>query len=262
MGNWPARDDLSCWQGLKTSTQTKQSIQCVGFAITHPRLTGMQNLHVCTAATGANWAIAQKFDYCIWSIKSTFVGVLDIFCKNWQRKVIFYSSKLHRLWLIRLRRYLGMQPQLTMHAICSFFLDVAQQKHRWATTQKTVLAKTNEVTPQAPLHSVIGTIVSFYVQRRCFYLSKQLGFWIDCILTERVNNVQNDTNRFCLDVAQYPWTHDQSHLIPPRVRQEFLKPVKRSKKPCRVCKKSSACRYSGGFSWGTPVSAPPNNWLT
>ena len=32
--------------------------------------------------------------------------------------------------LIRLRRYLGMQSQLTMRAICSFFLDVAQQKHR------------------------------------------------------------------------------------------------------------------------------------
>ena len=29
--------------------------------------------------------------------------------------------------LIRLRRYLGMQSQLTMRAICSFFLAVAQQ---------------------------------------------------------------------------------------------------------------------------------------
>ena len=46
--------------------------------------------------------------------------------------------------LIRLRRYLGMQSQLTMRAIVAFFLDVAQQKHvAWAMTQKTVLAKTN-----------------------------------------------------------------------------------------------------------------------
>ena len=31
--------------------------------------------------------------------------------------------------LIRLRRYLGMLSQLTVRAICSFFLDLAQQKH-------------------------------------------------------------------------------------------------------------------------------------
>ena len=31
--------------------------------------------------------------------------------------------------LIRLLRYLGMQSQLTMRAICSFFLDVTQHKH-------------------------------------------------------------------------------------------------------------------------------------
>ena len=32
--------------------------------------------------------------------------------------------------LIRLRRYLGMQSYLTMHAMCSFFLYVAQQKQK------------------------------------------------------------------------------------------------------------------------------------
>ena len=59
----------------------------------------------------------------------------------------------------------------------------------------------------------------------------------------RVNNVQNDTNRFGLDVAQYPWTRagahvlshksrGQSRLIPPRVRREFSYTSENGGKPC------------------------------
>ena len=142
----------------------------------------MHNLHVHTAATDANWATAQK---CIWRIKSTYVGVLIIFCKNLQTKRNILLEQTAQA-LIRLRRYLGMQSQLTMRAIFSVFLDVAQQKHTgdvtWTTTQTTVLAKTNEVTPQAHSRCLIG----FYIQGRYFYLSEQHGLWIDCVLIEEL----------------------------------------------------------------------------
>ena len=57
------------------------------------------------------------------------VGVLDIFLQNLAKKGnIIFEQTAHVL--IRLRRYLGMQSQLTMREIRNFFLDVAQQKHR------------------------------------------------------------------------------------------------------------------------------------
>ena len=103
----------------------------------------------------------------------------------------------------------------------------------WATTQKTVLAKTNEATPQAHSRSMIGTIVSFYIQCRYFYLSEQHGLWIDCILTEELTMGKMIPTDFVLmlpNILGHRCTcyksHDQSRLMPPRVRQEFLIPVK------------------------------------
>ena len=130
------------------------------------------------------WATAQKkVDDCIWRIKSTCVGILDFFCKNWETK----SNILHQQTaqaLIRLHRYLEMQSQLTMRAICSFFLDIAQQKHRWCHLSHDTKKGTckNEVTPQAHLRSLI----QFYIQGSYFYLSEQHGLWIECILTEEL----------------------------------------------------------------------------
>ena len=129
----------------------------------------MHNLHVRTVATDANWAMAQRIDYCIWRIKSTCIGVLyRYFLQKLAKKGDILLEQTAQA-LIRLHRYLGMQSQLTMHTICSFFLDVAltaetQPDVTWATTQKMVLAKTNEVTPQAHARSMIRTIVSFYNQ--------------------------------------------------------------------------------------------------
>ena len=145
----------------------------------------MHNWHVRTAATDANWATAQKIDHCIWRIKSTCVGVQDIFCKKWQTKSNILLEQTAQA-LIRLRRCMGMQSQLTMRAICRFVLVVTQQKHRWChlnhDTKITVFAITNEITLQAHLRSLIG----FYIQRRYFYLSDLHGLRIDCILTEEL----------------------------------------------------------------------------
>ena len=111
-------------------------------------------------------------------------SVLDTFCKNWQTKgnILFEQTAQA---LIRLRRYLGMQSQLTMRVLCSFFFDVAQQKHRLCHLShdtKNGLAKTNAVTPHAHSRSFIG----FYIQGSYFYLSEQHSLWIDCILTEEL----------------------------------------------------------------------------
>ena len=83
--------------------------------------------------------------------------------------------------LIRLLRYWGLQSQLTMHAICSFSLMLLSRNTGEVMSpepphKKTVLAKTNEVSPQAHSCSMIGTIVTFYIQGRYFYLSEQHGF--------------------------------------------------------------------------------------
>ena len=119
--------------------------------------------------------------------------------------------------------------------------------------KKRYLKKSNKVTPQAHSRSMIGTIVSFYIQGRNFYLSEQHGFWINCILTERVNNVQNDTNRFCLDVAHCPWTQVHVYYVTwskssytPSCKMGISYTSEAGGKPCRECKRKlsswlSAC---------------------
>ena len=87
----------------------------------------------------------------------------------------------------------------------------------------------NEVTPQAHLRSMIRAIVSFYIQRRYFYLSEQHGLWIDCILTEELTMHKMIPTDFVLmlpNILGHKCTciksHDQSRLTPSRVRQEFF----------------------------------------
>ena len=78
--------------------------------------------------------------------------------------------------------------------------------------KKTVLAKTNEVTPQAHSHSLIG----FYIQGRYFYLSEQHGLWIDCILTEQLTMRKMIPTDFVLmlrNILGHMQVHVLSHMI-------------------------------------------------
>ena len=59
-------------------------------------------------ATDAIWATAQKIDYCLWRIKSSCVGVLDIFCKKPAKNGSVLLEQTAQA-LIRLCRYLDMQ---------------------------------------------------------------------------------------------------------------------------------------------------------
>ena len=94
------------------------------------------------------------------------------FLKNWQTKGNILLKQTAQA-LIRLHRYLGMQSQLTMHAIAFSWTLLSKNTGdvTSAMTQKTVLAKTNKVSPQAHSHSLMG----LYIQGRCFYLSEQHG---------------------------------------------------------------------------------------
>ena len=130
-----------------------------------------------------------------------------------------------------------MQSQLTMLAICSLFLDVAhQQKHSLIPSEprhkKRYLPKRMKL-----LHRRIREVWSdpLFLSREVFYISEQHRLWIDCFLTEELTlhkmiqtdfilTLPNILGHKCLCIK----SHDQIHLIPPRVRQEFLIPVKMS----------------------------------
>ena len=80
---------------------------------------------------------------------------------------------------------------------------------------------------------MVGAIVSFYIQGRYFYLSEQHGFWIDSILTEKLTMRKMIPTDFVLTLPNILGcrctcikSHDQSRLIPPCVRREFLISVK------------------------------------
>ena len=180
----------------------------------------MHNLHVRTAAADANWTTAQKIDYCIWRIKSTSVGVLAIAKKG--NILLEQTSQA----LVRLRRYLEMQSQLTTRAICSVFLDVGQQKHRWChhshDTKERYLQKRMRLLLRR-IRAVWSEPVSFYIQGRYFYLSEQHGLWMDCILTEELTMRKMIPTDFVLtlpniighsDRCTCIKSHDQSRLIP------------------------------------------------
>ena len=89
--------------------------------------------------------------------------------------------------------------------------------------KKTVLAKTNEVTPQVHSRSI------FLHSRTVFYLCEQHGLLTDCILTEELTMHKMIPTDFVLtlpNILGHKCTciksRDQSGLIPPRVRREFL----------------------------------------
>ena len=120
-----------------------------------------------------------------------------------------------------------------MRAIRSFFLDIAQQKHRWChrshDTKKNSTCK-NEWSYSISAFAQYDQDHCFFLHSRTvFYLSEQHGLWTDCILTEELTMHKMIPTDFVLtlpNILGHKCTciksHDQSRLIPPRVRQEFF----------------------------------------
>ena len=133
-----------------------------------------------------------------------------------------------------------------MHAICRFSLTLLSRNTgdvTWATTQKNCTCK-NELSYSTGAFAQYDRDYLFFLHSRKVFLPSQTVWALNRLHSDwRVNNVQNDTNRFCLDVARYPWTQVHVYKVirskssyTPSCKTGISYTSESGRKPCQVCK--------------------------